>query len=123
MKKPDKHEIQWASDIVEFINGVGLGVLYPGYESRLDYHLHHVTGRASKQNKIHIGHWFILPVPIELHDVHSNHPFNVTHHKKLFCERYGQQSDLFIELVEMMADDMYETPPKEVLNAIMDTRA
>ena len=120
MKAPNVKQKQWMSDIAEYINMIGLGVLYHGYEERIDYQLHHVKGRSAKHNKIEIGHWYIIPVPVELHDVHSNNPFNVTHHKKLFNERYGPEGDIFLDLVEMMAEDKYEIPPPDVLGAIRD---
>ena len=122
MKQTNAAQKRWMADIAEFIGGVGLGVLFPGYESRNDMQLHHVLGRSAKHNKIAIGHWFILPVPVELHDVASNHTYNVTHHKRFFTLHYGMQSALFAELVEMMREDAYELPPIEVLTAIDDTK-
>ena len=121
--KPNAAQVQWMKDIAEFIQDNGLDILYPGYEGRTDFQLHHVLGRSAKHNKIAIGHWFIIPVPIELHDVGSNHPDNVTHFKRNFTERFGSQSELFKELIGGMFECGYKTPNDEVYHAIMDTGA
>lgn len=82
------------------------------------FQIHHVIGRSGKHNKVHIGHWFILPIPFDLHDVHSNHPLNVTHFRKRFTAEFGNQRDLWLKMVELMDYDV----PEEVKNAISDTR-
>ena len=113
-------------NIAKFVEDEGLGVLY-GHEfaGRKDFQLHHVLGRSAKHNKVAIGHWFIIPVPVELHDVHSNHPDNVTHFKKNFVKRFGEQCGIFQILVSCMERfreyDM--NVPDEVYAAIMDTNA
>jgi hypothetical protein len=58
-----------------------------------------------------------------LHDVSSNHPENVTHRKKDFVKRFGNQRDLFLMMVEDMRDRGYELPPAEVCKAIRMTSA
>ena len=121
--KPNAAQVQWMKDIAEFIQDNGLDILYPGYEGRTDFQLHHVLGRSAKHNKVAIGHWFILPVPKNLHDVGSNHPDNVTHFKHNFTKRFGSQADLFQELISRMFQWGYKTPNDEVYHAIMDTGA
>ncbi len=118
-----KHK-QWMKDIAEFTNEVGLGCLYgPEFEGRTDFQLHHVLGRSAKHNKIPIGHEFIIPVPFELHDVNSNHPENVTHRKKSFVKRFGDQRGIFQVLYSGVAQWGYDVPSMEIYNAIMDTSA
>ena len=120
---------KWMSDIASFISDVGLGGLYgPEYEDRTDFQLHHVLGRSAKHNKVAIGHWFIIPVPFELHDVSSNHQLNVTHHKKAFINEFGEQCGIFQILYSAMSEwnkfkyINYSLPPIEAYNAIMDTK-
>tara|TARA_R110000822_G_scaffold91912_1_gene211723 strand:+ start:403 stop:837 length:435 start_codon:yes stop_codon:yes gene_type:complete len=113
---------QWMSDIADWANNNNLGLLYD-YDNGRGIQLHHVTGRSSKQNKVAIGHWFIIPVPFDLHDVDSNHMHNVTHHKHSFTERFGSQRSLFGDMVDDMRMEMYAIPPTEVLDAIKDTNA
>ena len=68
------------------------------------FHLHHVVGRSRRvrvgMEMVHVGEWFIIPLAVELHDVGSNHPDNVTHFPKRFREKYGLQADLFVEMCE-----------------------
>lgn len=126
MKQANAAQKRWMKSIANFIENEGLGLLYgPAFAWRKDFQLHHVLGRSAKHNKVAIGHWFIIPVPVELHDVHSNHPDNVTHFKKNFVKRFGEQCGIFQCLVACMQQfgeyDM--NVPDEVYAAIMDTRA
>ena len=82
-----------------------------------------MLGRAAKNNKVSIGHEFILPVPFDLHDVSSNHPLNVTHRKKAFVKEFGSQRDLFFTMLESMRDYGYELPSADVCEAIRKTNA
>jgi len=83
--------------------------------------LHHCVGREGKHNKYHIGRWFVLPLSVELHDVSSDHPHNVTHHRKEFVKTFGLESDLFGEMCfEMNAVERLPFD-SDVLLAIMDT--
>lgn len=122
-RNPNKREKDWLKAITEYINEFGLGVLYSDYKDRVDMQRHHVLGKSAKHNKVHIGYWFVNPIPFELHDVKSNHPLNITHHKNKFKEKYGAESDIFQDLVRGMSFAGYDNylPPDEVLRAIMDT--
>ncbi len=129
-KQANAKQKQWMKDIASFIDEVGLGGLYgQEFEGRKDFQLHHVLGRSAKHNKVAIGHWFIIPVPVELHDVSSNNPDNVTHFKNNFTKRFGDQRGLFQILYSCMDKwndfdfNNYSIPPEEVYNAIMDTNA
>ena len=87
------------------------------------FQIHHCLGRKAKHNKVAIGHWFVLPLPIALHDVSSNHALNITHHKHAFTERFELQSELFQEMIESMRASEITLPfDINVINAIMDTR-
>ena len=129
VKQANAAQRRWMRDVAKFIDDVGLGGLYgPEFEGRNDFQLHHVLGRSAKHNKVPIGHWFIIPVPVELHDVGSDHPDNVTHFKKNFVKRFGDQCGIFQILYSCMAewnkfpDCNFEIPPLSVYAAIMDTR-
>ena len=128
MKQANAAQKKWMSDIAEFVNDVGLGGLYGvEYEGRTDFQLHHVLGRSAKHNKVAIGHEFIIPVPFELHDVSSNHPENVTHCKKAFVKKFGDQRGIFQILYSCMDkwNDFdscnFSLTSTDVYNAIMDT--
>ena len=113
---------QWMSIISDWANE-SIGELYGDEWSGSQFQLHHVLGRSAKQDKIEIGHWFILPVPIALHDVSSNHLLNVTHHKKSFVRKFGKQSEIFNQMLHSMLDENLLTPRFDIANAIGRTNA
>ena len=120
--QPNAAQRQWLKDIAEYHQESGVQYLYGDGYGHHDYQLHHVVGRSYKQDKIPVGNWFALPVPICLHDVHSNHPDNVTHFRRRFTARFGTQRELFKSMVNRMAGAGYCVPDKEVMQAIMATR-
>ena len=114
---------KWMSDITDWAYE-NIHMLYTGgYAQDCNFQRHHVLGRSAKHNKVAIGHWFIIPVPFDLHDTSSNDPLNVTHHKHAFTKRFGKQTELFSEMMADMDMCGYEVPSQEIYNAIMETRA
>lgn len=113
---------KWMSDIAEWAVE-NIAKLYGHEWSGTQFQLHHVYGRAAKHNKVAIGHWDILPVPFDLHDVSSNNNLNVTHNKKKFTATFGSQSYLFDVMVTDMQWLGYDLPPEEVLKSISETSA
>ena len=123
MKQANAAQKKWMCDIAEWLMD-NLHFLYgERYVNRQEYapQLHHVVGRSAKQNKVPIGHYFILPIPFELHDGSSNHRLNVTHRKKAFTARFGMQRDLFAIMYHSMMDQGYAVPSIDIFNAIMST--
>lgn len=121
MKQANAIQKQWMKDISNWAVD-NLGVIYPGYDNS-PFQLHHVLGRSAKHNKIAIGHEFIIPVPIELHDISSNHPLNVTHHKRKFTSEYGDQRGIFQIMYSAMEYQGYDVPSMEIYETIMSTGA
>ncbi len=117
-KPANTKQKKWMAVIAEFASD-NLHLLYgPDFQGSA-FQLHHCTGRSAKHNKVAIGHWFILPVPFELHDVSSNHPLNVTHNKKAFTDCFGKQSQIFnymLRHMDCLGFD-YEVP-NDVVNSI-----
>jgi len=113
---------EWMTAIADFAS-TELAVLYGDEFDQSSFQLHHVLGRSAKNNKVAIGHEFILPVPTALHDVSSNHPENVTHCKKAFVKRFGTQRSLFYVMYQRMKEDGYNVPNIEIYNAIQATSA
>jgi len=112
----------WMNDITDWAYE-NIHMLYTGgYAQDCNFQRHHVLGRSAKHNKVAIGHWFIIPVPFDLHDISSNDPLNVTHHKHAFTKRFGKQTELFSEMMADMDMCGYEVPSQEIYNAIMETR-
>jgi len=121
MKQANAEQKKWMADITEW-SQENMHRLY-GEEFRCKFYIqrHHVLGRSAKQNKLPIGHEFVLPIPFELHDVSSDHPLNVTHRKKAFTAKFGMQRDLFAIMYHSMMEKGYKVPPIEVFNAIMSS--
>lgn len=84
--------------------------------------IHHPLGREAKQNKYHIGRFFANPLTIRLHDVGSNDPLNVTHHRKAFVEKYGDESVLFQYMCYELEEDGPLPFTEEEMAAIMATK-
>ena len=123
MKQANAAERKWMRDVAEW-SVDNLRILYgEKYVNRQKYtpQLHHTVGRSAKQNKVPIGHYFILPVPFELHDVSSDHRLNVTHRKRAFTAKFGMQRSLFKEMCLSMKEQGYPIPPVDVFDAIMST--
>lgn len=122
MKQANAAQKKWMSDISKWAHDDGIAILF-GIEYPSSIQLHHVVGRSAKHNKVSIGHEFILPLPFELHDVSSDEPDNVTHHKKAFTKKHGSQASLFQIMISDMKERGYKVPSMEIYHAIMDTGA
>lgn len=120
VRKVKEHK-DWLSTVSTWaLEYGGLSVL--GFDP-CHIHIHHPKGRKAKHNKVLIGCWWVLPVPIHLHDVHSNHPLNVTHHRKAFEARYGSESELFIKMLNSMRSMGIEIPfGRDVEEAVISWR-
>lgn len=123
-KPANAKQKQWMEDITEFAQE-NLYVLFGDdyNDSFIPIQRHHVLGRTAKQNKIAIGHWFILPIPYELHEPNVDHEFHVGKCKKAFVNRYGSQRDLFSIMYVVMKAQGYSVPSEDIYSAIMDTNA
>lgn len=102
---PNAKEKSFMKAVMDFHKDYGVGYLYGDEWQGSQLQCHHVAGRTYKNNKVHIGHYFILPIPFDLHDVHSNHPLNVTHWRNRFTAEFGMQRDLWLKMVNRMTDE------------------
>lgn len=121
---PSKTEKDFMKAVMDFHNNYGVGYLYGDEWRGSQLQCHHVAGRTYKQDKIHIGHFFILPVPFDLHDVSSNHNLNVTHWRNRFTATFGMQRDLWESMVSRMHSqgEIEELPPIDVILSIARTK-
>lgn len=121
---PNKQEKDFMKAAMDFHNDYGVGYLYGAEFHNSALQCHHVAGRAYKQNKVHIGHFFILPIPIELHDVHSPHPLNVTHWRNIFTANFGMQRDLWLSMASRMLSQgaIGELPALQIMESIARTK-
>jgi hypothetical protein len=122
MKQANAAQKQWMNDITEWAEN-NIQILYGNEWLNKPIQRHHVLGRSAKHNKVAIGHWFILPVPFELHDVSSNHEHNVTHRKNSFIREFGNQRGLFEKMCLSMKDYNYNMPSLKEYISIMSTSA
>lgn len=90
-----------------------------------EFDRHHVLGRTYKQNKVHIGLAFVLPIDRYYHDVHlsKSRDDSVTHFPRVFEEKYGYQREMFEYMLDSMYENDYYIPfGHEVIEAIMSTK-
>ena len=121
MKQANAKQKAFMSSIAHWCeNYGGMVTLYGQDWADSPFHLHHVKGRSFKHKKTQIGHDFIIPVPIELHDVASNHSLNVTHYKHAFTKAFGSQGSIYQVMVSCMDLLGYGVPSNEILNIIGD---
>lgn len=109
---PSASQKQWREEVR------ALGCIITGEKDSVE--IHHVLGTTAKHKKIDIGHWFILPLSEWYH--RKNPALNVTDHKKLFEETFGNQVSLFDRLLEIYEFHYGKKPPLEdsVIWAIRD---
>lgn len=122
-KQANTAQKKWMDDITEWSANAGLRMLYGNEWEFSAIQRHHVLGRTAKQNKVAIGHAFILPVPYIMHEPNENHKFHVGHCKNAFTKEFGAQRELFSTMYHSMQEEGYTVPSEEVFNAIMSTTA
>lgn len=83
----------------------GLGCLITGGPAEI----HHCAGRTASHNKVHIGHWWILPLTTEQH----RGPHGIHAHP----DRKRREKELF-ELVLRRLSDCDDRPDDETIEAI-----
>lgn len=76
-----------------------------------DFHLDHFLGAQAKRKvglvSKKVGEYAVHPVPIILHDVHSNHPNNITNHKNKFIKAYGTPQSIWFTMIQVMYKEGY----------------
>lgn len=88
------------------------------------FQLHHSVGRTGRQNKVDIGHWFIIPVQVDYHDVNSNNPLNITHHRRKYTDAFMLESMQWLAMIRtIQQEDAGHLPfGEDVINAVLSTR-
>jgi hypothetical protein len=76
--------------------------------------VHHCVGSSVKKNKIHIGHWFCIPLSQSSHWLFHNR-------KREWKKSFGVQSFLWeIEIINY-SNETGREPPNDVYDAILET--
>lgn len=82
--------------------------------------VHHVVGAAGRQDKVKIGHWFILPLCTECHRTHPEH--NVTTWRHRYTEKFHSQRVQWLGVCTRLIQQGEPLPFSEaVTNAIVAT--
>jgi len=118
MSSPNAKQKRWMARVADY------GCVVSGNSN---IQIHHCVGRTAKHNKIAVGHWFILPLSFELHDVSSNNEYNVSKCKNAFIDEFGEENELFmkmfVELIKQESEspfpDYSDFPELNVIGAIM----
>jgi len=75
--------------------------------------VHHCVGSSAKTyvgaERVHIGHYFILPLTPEEHKTYHNR-------KREFASEYGHQQDLWLLLISSYDEPIPENIKKGILN-------
>ena len=116
-RQPNKFEKDFMDAVIWY--GETIGGIVEGH-GRIQ--IHHVAGKSYKNNKIHIGYWFLLPLPWSLHDPNSPDELNITKYRKRFTDEFGTQRELYFKMVDRLRRNNKPVPPLDIMGAIADTR-
>ncbi len=122
-KPANKKQRDLMANIAKWANEGGMEKLYPGVDCSQGIQLHHVLGRSAKQNKVAIGHEFVIPVPYQYHDINEKNSLNVSYFKHNFTDKFGMQRHIWNNMIFDMVAGGYEAPAHDVHLAIMTTNA
>ncbi len=64
----------------------------------------------------------MLPLSEWLHDVGSNHPWNITHHRNEFIKQFGLESEIWRAMCFKLEEQEPLPFGKDVVDAIMSTK-
>jgi len=118
-------EKKWHSDVAHFATNSDWMSRYHGFCIGPNvFQLDHILGAQAKK-KVNlvsekVGEWLIIPVPVDLHDITSNNPLNVTVNKKGFEKEFGNRINLWMDMVYKMKAEGYHIPfSDDVIKAVM----
>lgn len=119
-------EKAWLGMVVDYATESGwLTNMYAGYCSNpTQFQIDHVLGAQAKR-KINgittkVGEFAIMPIPMELHDITSNHPLNRTLRPAAFRKVFGHELSVWNQMLIEMENEGYELPfSKELIDAVV----
>lgn len=110
--RPNKTQSDWL-DLVALsgpiVNGTG----------RIE--IHHVVGFTGKHNKVHIGPWWLLPLPADVHALVGSAEFDLKAFGFVLGGRFDAEKLLFKKLIDRIPTST-NFIGNEVFNAILDYR-
>ncbi|MFT6988188.1 MAG: hypothetical protein ACJASL_000148 [Paraglaciecola sp.] len=106
-------ESNWLKDKYSHIRGVT-----PAFE--VDHILGAKTKRKINGVSWRVGELAIMPIPFELHNLMSKHPYNRTTNPGKYRSTFGHEKQVWLEMIRAMQDEGYEIPfSEEVIQAII----
>jgi hypothetical protein len=106
-------ESTWLKDKYSHIKGVT-----PAFE--IDHILGAKTKRKINGISWRVGELAIMPIPFELHNVMSKHPYNRTTNPGKYRSVFGHEKLVWLAMIRAMQNDGYEIPfSEEVIQAII----
>lgn len=119
-------EKAWLEMVVEFAQISPW--LYKVYSSHCDncdhFQIDHLLGSKAKRKvgfeTTKVGEFVIMPIPIALHDITSNHPLNRTLRPAAFRKVFGHELSVWNQMLIEMENEGYELPfSKELIDAVV----
>lgn len=119
-------EKAWLEQVVDFAqSSPWLRAVYSMHCNHCEqFQIDHVLGAQTKR-KINgittkVGEFAIMPIPMELHDITSNHPLNRTLRPAAFRKVFGHELSVWNQMLIEMENEGYELPfSKELIDAVV----
>lgn len=109
-------EQRWLDTVVEFAtDSTWLSDMYAGHVADpYQFQIDHILGAQAKR-KINglttkVGEVAIMPIPIELHDITSNHALNRTLKPANFRNAFGHEKQVWLSMINRMDREGYDIP-------------
>lgn len=119
-------EKAWLETVVDFaLETAWLKKMYSEHcNEPCTFQIDHALGAQAKR-KINgittkVGEFAIMPIPMELHDITSNHPLNRTLRPAAFRKVFGHELSVWNQMLAEMENEGYELPfSKDLIDAVV----
>ena len=119
-------EKSWLETVIDFAqSSMWLRSVYgPHCQNCEQFQIDHLLGSQAKRKvefkTVKVGEFVIMPVPITLHDITSNHPLNRTLRPAAFRRVFGHELSVWNQMLAEMENDGYELPfSKDLIDAVV----
>lgn len=119
-------EKAWIEKVVDFAqSSQWLSRMYGAHATHpTTFQIDHVLGAQAKRKvegiTTKVGEFAIMPIPMELHDITSNHPLNRTLRPAAFRKVFGHELSVWNQMLAEMENEGYELPfSKELIDAVV----
>lgn len=119
-------EKDWLDQVVDFaMYSDWLENIYGKHcDNPTQFQIDHLLGSKAKRKvgfeTTKVGELVIMPIPIALHDITSNHPLNRTLRPAAFRKVFGHELSVWNQMLAEMENEGYELPfTKELINAVV----